>query len=72
MKELICIEEISGGIGMQPIYVPERELVRCKNCKHKGIVHECIMDRVLQECGATRTQVFDYWFCANGERSSDQ
>jgi len=34
MKEIICKEEISGGLFMHTIYEPVQELIRCKDCIH--------------------------------------
>ena len=49
----------------------DSEIIRCKDCKHKGIAYECILDRDLQEYGSCRRQEHDYWFCANGEPKDD-
>lgn len=50
---------------------PEQEVVRCKDCKHKGISYECILDRDLEEYGSHRTQEYDNWYCADGERRDE-
>lgn len=44
------------------------DIVRCRDCKHKGDSYECILDRDLEEHGSYRTERFDDWFCADGER----
>ena len=45
-----------------------QELIRCKDCKHKDDPFKCILDRDLQEYGSHRTNRYDDWFCADGER----
>jgi hypothetical protein len=47
------------------------ELVRCKDCKHKGDSYECRFDRDLEEHGSHRTDAYDDWFCADGVKRND-
>lgn len=49
-------------------YAAQPEIVRCKDCKHKGDSYECRFDRDLEEHGWHRTDADDDWFCADGER----
>lgn len=51
---------------------PLPDVVRCKDCKHKGISYECILDRDLEEYGSHRTQEYDNWYCADGERKEEE
>ena len=48
-----------------------QEIVRCKDCKFKGISYSCILDRDLEEYGSHRTEENDNWFCADGERKDE-
>ena len=56
---------------VRDLYKEERELVRCRDCKHKGVSYKCRLDSDLEEHGGYRTEIFDNWFCADGERKSD-
>jgi predicted RNA-binding Zn-ribbon protein involved in translation (DUF1610 family) len=56
-------------VAMKALKDPE--IVRCKDCKHKGDSYECIFDRDLEEHGSHRTDADDDWFCADGERAEN-
>lgn len=45
------------------------EVVRCKDCVKKGNSYLCRFDRDLEEYGGHRTEAYDDWFCADGERA---
>ena len=45
-----------------------KELVRCKDCIKKDNPFRCRLDRDLEEYGGHRTELYDYWFCADGEK----
>lgn len=55
----------------RPEYCPLQEIVRCKDCIHRGDKHKCILAFV------TDKQDFPYffydnrgeWFCADGKRN---
>lgn len=42
------------------------EIVRCKDCIHKGDPFECRLDSDLEEHGGHRTEEYGDWFCADG------
>ena len=51
--------------------VKQPKVVRCKDCIHKGNPYECHLDRDLEEHGGHRSEAYDDWFCADGERKDD-
>ena len=65
MKEFICKEEMGGGMFIHAIYEPEKELIRCKECKHRDPE-----DKMCDSGHGIRWQLprEDDWFCADGER----
>ena len=70
MKEVICIEQMGGGIGIHAYYKPIRELVRCKDCRHAELKHYGMGEKYA--CIKSEYEgCFDFhegdWFCANGE-----
>ena len=51
----------------------QEPVVRCKDCKHRGDRHKCIVAYVAEK---QKMPYFFYdnrgeWFCADGERKSD-
>ena len=63
MKEIICKEEIGGGLFMHTIYEPIQELIRCKDCKF-----QVNRGRQYPECDKHFLWAKDDWFCADGEK----
>ena len=45
-------------------YSPVQELVRCRDCKHRG-TGDC------SSLNAVNLDKYDDWFCADGERRDD-
>ena len=68
MKEVIC-EVVPGltfdGVVVSEFFHPIREVVRCKDCKHRhSLTGTCVnIDGVCFQ-----NYVADDWFCADGER----
>ena len=67
---LAQLSDIGKGLGSKMDDVAK--IVRCKNCKHKGISYECRLDRDLEEYGSYRTDKYDDWFCADGEEIEER
>ena len=44
------------------------ELIRCRDCMWKGNSYKFRFDRDLDEHGSHRTEAYDDFFCADGER----
>ena len=61
---LECIEDILE-------LLKDQEIVRCKDCWKKDNPYLCRFDRDLEEHGSHRTEAYDAWFCADGERRTD-
>ena len=68
MKEWIC-EEVTAvtidGERISTMLHQTQELVRCKNCKYLGYTNSHWFCKWLNRC------VDDEWFCANGNRRTD-
>lgn len=47
------------------------EVVRCKDCKHRGWVQEPCHGKTVHYCKLTETGVKDNDFCSYGERRSE-
>lgn len=59
--------EVQNELLSQP------QIVRCKNCKHRGIVEKCLLAAVSEEKDVP-IFILDNrgeWFCADGERKDD-
>ena len=65
-KYIICPHCGKKIIG-EPI-----DIVRCKECINIGNPYKCRMDRDILEYGGQRTEIFDDWFCADGERRKEE
>ena len=57
--------------ALEESWKKQPEIVRCKDCKFKGISYSCILDRDLNEYGSHRTEKYDNWFCADGEKATE-
>ena len=71
MKEWICEEipavKLNGEVVSTMLHQTQ-ELIRCKECWKKENPYECMLDSDLEEHGGHRTEKYDDWFCADGER----
>ena len=72
MDEVICKQEIGGGICMKTEYIPIQPLIRCKDCKFSE-KRETYNKEYEYKCKLSEYEgCFDYhhknWFCADGER----
>ena len=63
-KEILCREEMSGGIYTHAEYVPLREVTRCKDCVKR-------YNHMYCPCNTDRSETDDYWFCADGRPKRD-
>ena len=52
-------------------YSPEREIVRCKDCDHRGKVEKCVLAAIAAEKGYPLFMLDNRgeWFCADGRRA---
>ena len=50
-----------------------KELVRCKDCKHRGKTEKCLLAAISEEkeCPLFILDNRGDWFCADGERRTD-
>lgn len=50
-----------------------RELIRCKDCKHRGNSKKCILSAISEEKDSPLFILDNRgnWFCADGERRTD-
>ena len=48
----------------------ERDIIRCKDCKYRGIVEKCLLAAVSEEKNVPIFMLDNRgeWFCADGER----
>ena len=68
MKEWICEEVPAVTLDNECVSTfmhQIQDLVRCKNCKHLGYTNSHWFCKWLNRC------VDDEWFCANGNRRTD-
>lgn len=61
-----CSDSMRGTTNVYGI--PIKELVRCKDCKHS---YEDLDSRVCAYGRCLNCDVSDDWFCADGERRSN-
>lgn len=71
MKELIYEEvpamTMDGGI-VSTMFQQKQELVRCKDCKHRGNADKCILSAISEEKNFPLFMLDNRgeWFCADG------
>ena len=55
-------------VALQP--TAQEEIVRCKDCVHKGKVEKCVLAAIAAEKGYPLFMLDNRgeWFCADGER----
>lgn len=61
---LECVEDILELLKEQP------EIVRCKDCVHRGKVEKCVLAAIAAEKGYPLFMLDNRgeWYCADGER----
>lgn len=65
MKEVICRQEMGGGLFLHMIYEPIQELVRCKDCKYAPGNDKGYTCKIRDILGIYMKNP-DYFFCADG------
>ena len=68
MREYIVQAYIVQAIAQETIDAPE--LIRCKDCIHRGKVEKCVLAAISKEKDYPLFILDNrgYWFCADGER----
>ena len=51
----------------------EQELVRCKDCKHRGNSEKCVLSAISEEKDFPLFMLDNHgdWYCADGEMKND-
>lgn len=67
MAEYIWEDSDDGYVSTR-----KQELVRCKDCKHRGKSDKCVLSAISEEKDYPLFMLDNRgeWFCADGERSS--
>lgn len=73
MKEAIIQYNEEPGDCCTPMVISWKELVRCKDCKHRGDMHKCIVAFVASKQDFP-VRFYDNdgnWFCADGRKKDE-
>ena len=68
MREWIC--SVMEPLNREWKFIAKQELVRCKDCKHRGNSEKCVLSAISDEKDFPLFMLDNRgdWFCADGER----